>query len=87
MTAGAGVVRDADSLARTSEVVEEVAGVAGAALGTRHGEELANLCTTATAMLAAASARRESRGAHTRIDTPGTDPELALRLVVQSRRS
>ena len=83
MTAGAGVVRDADSLARTSEVVEEVAGVAGAALGTRHGEELANLCTTATAMLAAASARRESRGAHTRLDAPDTDPELALRLVVQ----
>ena len=49
MTAGAGVVRDADSLARTAEVVDEVAGVAGAALGTRHGEELANLCTTATA--------------------------------------
>lgn len=83
MTAGAGVVRDADSLARTAEVVGEVAGVAGAALGTRHGEELANLCTTATAMLAAASARHESRGAHTRLDAPDTDPDLALRLVVQ----
>ena len=84
MTAGAGVVRDAASLNRTSEVVEEVAVVAGAALGTRHGEELANLSTMATALLAAASARRESRGAHTRLDAPDTDPALALRLVVQS---
>jgi L-aspartate oxidase len=84
MTAGAGVVRDAASLTRTSEVVEEVAVVAGAALGTRHGEELANLSTMATALLAAASARRESRGAHTRLDAPDTDPALALRLVVQS---
>ena len=74
MTAGAGVVRDAGSLARTAEVVEEVAGVAGAALGTRHGEELANLCTMATALLAAASARGESRGAHTRLDAPEHRP-------------
>jgi L-aspartate oxidase len=85
MTAGAGVVRDAGSLDRTAEVVEEVAIVAGAALGTRHGEELANLCTMATALLAAASARRESRGAHTRLDAPATDPELAVRLVVESK--
>jgi L-aspartate oxidase len=83
MTAGAGVVRDAASLGRTSEVIEEVAVVAGGALGTRHGEELANLCTMAAALLTAALARHESRGAHARLDAPDTEADLAVRLVVR----
>jgi L-aspartate oxidase len=86
MTAGAGVVRDADSLGCTSTVVAAVAEVAGAARGTRHGEELANLCTSATALLAAAGARFESRGAHTRLDASATDPDLAVRFVVGPTR-
>jgi L-aspartate oxidase len=86
MTAGAGVVRDAESLALTAAVVAEVAvvaGSAGAAGVTRPGEELVNLCTMATALLTAAEARFESRGAHTRLDAPATDPDLAVRLVLQ----
>lgn len=85
MTAGAGVVRDATSLGRTAAVVAEVAEVGAGAAGTRHGEELANLCAMATALLTAAAARVESRGAHARTDAPGTDPDMALRLVLQRR--
>jgi succinate dehydrogenase/fumarate reductase flavoprotein subunit len=43
--------------------------------------ELANLADVAAALVAAATAREESRGAHTRADFPGTDPSLACRLV------
>jgi L-aspartate oxidase len=84
MTAGAGVLRDAASLAATAEAVEAAATVAVATAHTRGGAELANLCTTAAALLAAAVARAESRGAHTRLDHPEPDPDLALRLVVRA---
>ncbi len=84
MTAGAGVLRDAASLATTAEAVEAAATVAGATAHTRAGAELANLCTTASALLAAAAARVESRGAHTRLDHPEPDPELAVRFVVRA---
>lgn len=78
MTAGAGVLRDADSLAATAAVVAAtVPPVDGTA-----SWELANLRTVASALLVAATARTESRGAHTRQDHPDTDPEMALRLVV-----
>ena len=83
MTTGAGVLRDAASLAATSVVVAEVAAVAAGAESGRAGGELANLCTTASALLAAALARDESRGAHTRLDAPDTDPDLAVRLVLR----
>ena len=43
---------------------------------------LANLAAVASALLVAANARTESRGAHTRDDWPETDPDLALRLVI-----
>ena len=84
MTAGAGVLRDAASLVTTAEAVEAAATVAGATAHTRAGAELANLCTTASALLAAAAARVESRGAHTRLDHPEPDPELAVRFVVRA---
>jgi succinate dehydrogenase/fumarate reductase flavoprotein subunit len=45
------------------------------------GWELANLACVAKALLAAAIARTESRGAHTRLDFPLTDPEQRVRLV------
>ena len=83
MTVGAGVLRDAASLDATAVVVAEVAGVAAGAERGRVGGELANLCTTASALLAAARARDESRGAHTRLDAPDTDPDLAVRLVLR----
>ncbi|MSW29700.1 MAG: L-aspartate oxidase [Actinobacteria bacterium] len=80
MTVGAGVVRDASSLTATAAKVDyartlaEATGVAA--------WELANLAAVATALLVAAEARTESRGAHTRDDWPSLDPNLALRLVI-----
>lgn len=43
--------------------------------------ELRNLLTVGAAMVRAARARTESRGAHTRQDHPGTDPDWRCRLV------
>jgi succinate dehydrogenase/fumarate reductase flavoprotein subunit len=81
MTAGAGVLRDAESLKHTLRVVERASAVADSSSGTAAWE-LANLVAVASALLCGALARTESRGAHTREDFPDTDPDLALRLVV-----
>lgn len=67
MTAGAGVIRDAEGLART---LREIAAVESAQPGC---EPLLNMTATATLIAAAALARRESRGAHCRSDFPDTD--------------
>ena len=77
MTIGAGVVRSEESLAAARAVVEDVAGP-GRGPATW---ELANLVEMARAVLAAAAARRESRGAHSRSDFPEQDPALRCRLV------
>lgn len=80
MTVGAGVVRDATSLAATERKVSQARSVAeGSGVASW---ELANLAAVASALLVAADARTESRGAHTRDDWPETDPDLALRLVI-----
>ncbi len=81
MTEGAGVLRDADSLAATAQVADRL----GAALptGTEPAVcELANLLELARALLAAASQRTESRGSHTRADFPETDPAFRRRIVL-----
>jgi L-aspartate oxidase len=80
MTGGAGVVRTAGSLRAAGAVVEEVAGALGSVPGA-GGAELANLVVVARAILLAAGARTESRGAHTRADFPDTDPAWRRRLV------
>ena len=82
MTAGAGVLRSADSLAATDAVVDEVGALAARGTGT-DAWELANLTTCAAALLDAAEARLESRGAHTRSDHPGQDPAFRRRLVLR----
>ena len=81
MTSGAGVVRSAGSLAAAEAVVEEISLLVGAATGSVEVGELANLCDVAGALLHAASARHESRGAHTRVEYPRTDPAWRCRLV------
>lgn len=68
-----GIFRDADGLARAKQAL---AGWRGAA-GSVAALEDANLLTIARVMVAAATARRESRGAHFRSDFPQTSKAFA----------
>src|SRR5690606_14451181 len=70
MSAGAGVLRSAETLERAAAELVRLAGPPGA--GTAAWE-YANLLTVATAVVAAAYARTETRGAHWREDFPETD--------------
>jgi L-aspartate oxidase len=72
MTRGAGVVRSAESLARAADALGAM---------TAADVESANLLTVSTALVHAATARRESRGTHTRADFPEASSELLGRLV------
>ena len=74
MTEGAGVLRSAESLARTADLV--------GSLATGGDPELDNLATVALGLLAAAAAREESRGAHSRTDFPTTSTDFERRLVL-----
>lgn len=82
MSVDAGVLRDERSLADAAAVAALTLAAAEAHSGV-EAAELANLATIAAVLVSAASARTESRGTHTRIDHPETDPEQAHRLVVQ----
>ncbi len=66
MTRGAGVLRSAESLAGTAAELTRLAGQRG----TPHNAawEATNLLTVAAALVAAAQARRETRGCHWRED-------------------
>lgn len=83
MTRGAGVLRDSASLAVTGEVVAAVAAATAEPVDPSSWE-LRNLTSVAGAVLAAAGAREESRGAHTRLDFPDTEAAFHHRLVVRS---
>jgi L-aspartate oxidase len=72
MTAGAGVVRTAASLAEAGRVVDHLAPPPG---------ELANLVDVARALIAAATAREESRGGHRRGDFPATSEAFCHRFM------
>ena len=76
MTEGAGVLRSAASLEATSLVLDGI-GAAG------DDVEVANLSVVGRALLAAATAREETRGCHARTDFPSTRPELAHRFVIR----
>jgi L-aspartate oxidase len=77
MTTGAGVERDAASLADAAARLG-----AATATDTRAARETNNLATVAAALVAAATAREESRGCHTRRDFPARSPSFRRRLVV-----
>jgi L-aspartate oxidase len=86
MTVEAGVVRDDGSLRRAVEVIERAN--PDAAPVTPDDWEHQNLLTVGAAVVAAAQARRETRGAHTRTDHPTTSPAFQRRvLVVAARRA
>jgi L-aspartate oxidase len=75
MTIGAGVVRDAASLAAVTIAAPPADDGVDAC-------EVRNLATVAAALVAAATAREESRGCHTRTDFASTSPALARRFVL-----
>lgn len=80
MTRGAGVIRSERSL---EEARQRLAAVAAdlSGLGGRQAVEVANLLAVAAALLGSASERRESRGAHTRLEYPSSEPRWRCRLV------
>ncbi len=80
MTFDAGVLRSAGSLQQAGDAISGVMDDLGRP-STPGTWEVANLCEVGHALVAAATARTESRGAHTREDHPETDPALRVRLV------
>jgi L-aspartate oxidase len=72
MTEGAGVLRSADSLATTGKVLAALADRTSSAPGPESWETT-NLLTIATALVAAAERRAETRGSHWREDFPDRD--------------
>ena len=83
MTVEAGVVRDADSLRRAAAVIERA--TPGGAPVTPEDWEHRNLLVVGEAVVAAAAARLETRGAHTRTDHPRTSAEFQRRILVGRR--
>jgi len=81
MTAGAGVVRSATSLAGASAVVDEVLGRLEVPPTSAGRGELVNLSTLARALLASATAREETRGSHCREEFDHAAPAWRCRLV------
>lgn len=80
MSRRAGVVRDAGGLEEAREVVAQVDAQAGRG-NDAPSLELENLVTVGCATIAAAIAREESRGCHTRADFPAMDARFAGRFV------
>jgi L-aspartate oxidase len=85
MTSHAGVLRSADSLDRAADALARTA--AGGEAPDRAHHELANLVDVGSALVAVAAARRESRGAHTRIDFPDPADQGRVRFVVVAGHS
>jgi L-aspartate oxidase len=82
MTTGAGVLRSAASLAETAATVATLAQGLDTDDDGRATWEARNLVDVSRAVLAAATERHESRGAHTRTDFTVPDERLRLRLVL-----
>jgi L-aspartate oxidase len=81
MTEGAGVLRSTASLAAAADEVGDVGATAATWPAGRAAGEVANLAAVATALLRAADARIETRGAHARVEYPEARPEWRHRLV------
>jgi aspartate oxidase len=74
MSADAGVIRDAAGLARAAGSLQKLAAQRSSDPRTESWEAT-NLLTVASALVAAASRRAETRGAHWREDCPERDDE------------
>jgi L-aspartate oxidase len=75
MTAGAGVVRSATSLASTADALDMLATERISAEPSTEAWETTNLHAVATALVRHATLREESRGGHWREDFPERDDE------------
>jgi L-aspartate oxidase len=73
MTRGAGVLRSAESLATAAASLSSIAG--GLASPCTEAWEATNLVTVASALVAAAWRREETRGCHWREDFPDARAE------------
>ena len=82
MTAGAGVLRSAESLATAARHVERVRSQLPPSPSGPEWAPLSNLATVAGALIAAASTREESRGNHTRLDYPEPREAYWCRFVI-----
>jgi L-aspartate oxidase len=82
MTEGAGVLRSPTSLDQAAAEVGSVESALARLGPGRVQGELANLVAVGGALLAAARARTETRGAHARRDHPDTRAEWRRRLVL-----
>jgi L-aspartate oxidase len=83
MSADCGVARDPEGLRRAAEELNELEARAdGLPEREAASYEVVNLLLVSRAIVAAASAREESRGAHTRIDIPYSDDRWLGRLVI-----
>jgi L-aspartate oxidase len=80
MTFNAGVLRSAERLGVAEEVIAKTVRALGQPT-TPAAWEVANLCEVGNALISAAIARVESRGAHTRSDFPDTDPAQRIRYI------
>ena len=84
MSADCGVVRAAPSLEMAADTLADLATLADDLPARQIATyEVINLLRVSRAIVAAAIAREESRGAHTRSDAPGADDAWLGRLVVQ----
>jgi L-aspartate oxidase len=72
MTSHVGVIRDGDGLAEAVRIFAAIERDTG-------NIALRNMATTALLVAASAWSRRESRGAHCRLDYPAEQPSLAHR--------
>jgi len=83
MSRHVGVLRDADSLHAATVALAVVAATVSAGVApTQAAFEATNLLTVATAVVAAALARTESRGCHRRTDHPDSRSEWLTHLTV-----
>jgi L-aspartate oxidase len=80
MSTGAGVLRDAASLEQAGAEIDVLRGET--LDDSVAGWELRNLAIVASAIVTAAAAREESRGAHNRTDFPERDPAFERHLAV-----
>jgi L-aspartate oxidase len=84
MSTDCGVVRAAPTLMMAAETLADLARLADdLPTGEIATYEVINLLRVSRAIVAAALAREESRGSHTRSDAPGADDRWLGRLVIQ----